>query len=288
MSMPSSSELVATSAGSLPAFSASSISSRCSRAIEPWWARQLDGGRSRLGQLVEPRRQPLGQAAGVDEDQRRAVLRGSARAARGWIAGQIELRTSGSPAAAPRMTSSSSVLDRPCRARPCPRPARRSARSSGLRTPASTIVTGRGSPSRSSCAAEEAGHLVERALRRRQADALDGGLPAHSRSRRSSDSARWAPRLVPATAWISSTITCSTDAQDLARLRREHQVQRLGRGDQDVGRVAGDVAPVGLRACRRCAWPRAPAGTAAARARPPARCRRAAPAGCARRRRPAP
>ena len=50
---------------------------------------------------------------------------------------------------------------------------------------------------------------------------------------------------MPATEWISSTITCSTDAQDLAGLRREHQVQRLGRGDEDVGRVADDVAPVG-------------------------------------------
>ena len=39
MSMPSSSDDVATSAGSFPALSASSISSRCSRAIEPWCAR---------------------------------------------------------------------------------------------------------------------------------------------------------------------------------------------------------------------------------------------------------
>ena len=41
MSIPSSSDDVATSAGSRPVFSISSISSRCSRAIEPWWARAI-------------------------------------------------------------------------------------------------------------------------------------------------------------------------------------------------------------------------------------------------------
>ena len=39
MSMPSSSELVATSAGSRPALSSSSIARRCSRAMLPWCAR---------------------------------------------------------------------------------------------------------------------------------------------------------------------------------------------------------------------------------------------------------
>ena len=39
MSMPSSIELVATMPRSLPALSSSSISTRCSRAIEPWCAR---------------------------------------------------------------------------------------------------------------------------------------------------------------------------------------------------------------------------------------------------------
>ena len=33
-------------------------------------------------------------------------------------------------------------------------------------------------------------------------------------------------------------------AEDLARGAGEHQVQRLGRRDQDVGRVAGDLAPI--------------------------------------------
>ena len=64
--------------------------------------------------------------------------------------------------------------------------------------------------------AEEAGDLVERALRGRQADALRRATRRRlvtSRSRRSSDRARWVPRLVAAMAWISSTITYSTEVR---------------------------------------------------------------------------
>jgi hypothetical protein len=44
MSMPSSSDEVATTAGSRPDFSSSSTSARCSRDTEPWWARATTGG----------------------------------------------------------------------------------------------------------------------------------------------------------------------------------------------------------------------------------------------------
>ena len=141
-------------------------------------------------------------------------------------------------------------------------------RSIGLRWPASTIVTG-------AVAAQEAGDLLQRPLRRRQPDPLR--LGRGDRRSRSSDSARWAPRLVPATAWISSTITVSTEPQDLAGARGQHQVQRLGRGDQDVRRVAADRGALATAACRRCAGRRV---TSPGRRR----CRRAARAGCARRR----
>ena len=57
--------------------------------------------------------------------------------------------------------------------------------------------------------AEEPRDLVERALRGRQADALRRRVGA-ARSSRSSESARCAPRLVAASAWISSTITQRT------------------------------------------------------------------------------
>ena len=99
MSMPSSSDEVATTAGSRPALRSSSTRARCSRDTEPWWARatttspagcpesrlahqlgrRATGGRWRRlagalgGQLVEPGGEPLGQAAGVGEHDRRAV-----------------------------------------------------------------------------------------------------------------------------------------------------------------------------------------------------------------------
>ncbi len=46
MSMPSSSDEVATRHGISPRFSSSSISTRCSRAIEPWWARAISSSAS--------------------------------------------------------------------------------------------------------------------------------------------------------------------------------------------------------------------------------------------------
>ncbi len=96
---------------------------------------------------------------------------------------------------------------------------------------ASTISTGRSPPRKraTSSSGRDGG---------RQADALRVAARTAS-ARRSSDSARWAPRLVGASAWISSTITVCDRAQGLARLRAEQQEQRLGRGDQDLGRVLG-------------------------------------------------
>ena len=94
---------------------------------------------------------------------------------------------------------------------------------------------------------QEAPDLLERVLRRAEADPLEGRAACRqlaassartSASSRSSVSARCAPRLVRATAWISSTITVSTSREHLARLRGEDQVQRLGRRDEDVRRVA--------------------------------------------------
>ena len=73
-------------------------------------------------------------------------------------------------------------------------------RSRSLRVPASTS-------SDRAVAGDEAADLLERALRRREADPLTG--LSSSASRRSRESARWAPRLVPATACTSSTITVS-------------------------------------------------------------------------------
>ena len=68
-----------------------------------------------------------------------------------------------------------------------------------------------------------------------------------ARRRRSSDSARWAPRLVEATAWISSTITVSTPAS----ISRAWEV-RIRYSDSGVvirmsGGLAAHAPPLALR-----------------------------------------
>ena len=64
----------------------------------------------------------------------------------------------------------------------------------------------------------------------------------------SSDSARWAPRLFGATAWISSTMTERAVAS-IARpeLRAEQNVERLRRRHQDMRRAAGHPHALGGR-----------------------------------------
>ena len=90
-------------------------------------------------------------------------------------------------------------------------------RSKAFFAPASTITTGRGfhlrtpSPPPRKRATVSSGRCVA------ESPIRCSGRRATSSSR-SSDSARWAPRLVPTTAWISSTITVSTDAS-VARAR---------------------------------------------------------------------
>ena len=74
--------------------------------------------------------------------------------------------------------------------------------------------------------------------------ASDSACSATRASSRSKDRARWAPRLVPASACTSSTITVSHVPQDVPGRRGEHQEQRLRGGDQDVRRPADDLAPV--------------------------------------------
>ena len=125
-------------------------------------------------------------------------------------------------------------------------------RSSSLRWPVSTIVTGRGSnrarPSGSvdrAEAAEVAGHLVERPLGGREADA---------------DEAARVERLEPfqqegeedAALVRAEGVDLVDDhvrdrPQGLARPARQHQVQRFGRRDQDVGRLADEPLAVGGR-----------------------------------------
>ena len=142
------------------------------------------------------------------------------------------------------------------------------------------------------------------------------GAASHSASSRSRVSARCAPRLSRATAWISSTITVST-VRSVSRPRAlvTQQVERLGRGDHEAraacaasaprcGLVVspvrtatrdrrgveararratvGDLAPAAARGSRRC---RRPAPSAATRRRRAWRPRSSSPAAWARYRR---
>ena len=79
--------------------------------------------------------------------------------------------------------------------------------SSGLEIPASTMATSRGvpgadQPPRKRATSASGRWVADRPMRW-------GGVTVISSSR-SSETARWAPRLVAARAWISSTMTVST------------------------------------------------------------------------------
>ena len=104
--------------------------------------------------------------------------------------------------------------------------------------PASTIAT-------VAVAAQEPRHLLQRPLRRRQADSLHrmAGQLLQPLQRQ---------RQVRAALGGGDGMDLVHDhrldgAQHVARRRGQHQVQRLRRGDQDVGRIAADGGPLALR-----------------------------------------
>ncbi len=250
MSMPSSRLLVATRAGSLPALRASSISSRCSLAIDPWWARTSSTGSpvSLCWVARSLRRAARRSARRRELTKIRVDVWAWIRSSRtGWIAGQIEWRTSGSPAAGP---TSMSGTTRPSSAMSST--GTTTCSSSGLRTPASTTATGRGChspvfasrarPPRKRATSSRGRWVAERPMRcgwplvAEVGEALESfegkgevGAPLGGRHRVDlvDDHVLHRP-------------------QHLAGLRREHEVEGLGGGDEDVGRVADQVAPVGL------------------------------------------
>ena len=203
-------------------------------------AGDLDGGRPRrsAGQLVEAQREALGAAAVVDEDDRRAVL-----------ADELEQlgvdrrpdRACASPRR-PRRGSSGSRSPVLCSGSTIDSTGTWICRSSGLRIAGvDDPRTCRRGPTRKRPTSSSGFCVALRPMR-------CGSRPSScSAPRRSSVSARCAPRLVAATAWISSTITASTPREHLARLRGEHQVQRLGRRDEDVRRRAAHRRALALR-----------------------------------------
>ncbi len=198
----------------------------------------------------------------------------------GWMAVQMELRT-GPCAAGPEGISMGS----PMRAMSSTGTSIRS--SSVRREPASTMVTGRQTGAsagpansvRSSSSAVsvpgagEPGSLPSRdevsrtsapgttAPPRKRATSSSGRCVADSPMRcsfrparcssRSSDRARCAPRLVGTTAWISSTMTVSTLLSASRALDVKQEIERLGRGDENVGRLALEPRPVPRRGVAR-------------------------------------
>ena len=119
---------------------------------------------------------------------------------------------------------------------------------------------------------EEARHLFEGPLRRRQAD------PLHVAARLLGQPLQGHREMSPSLGLRHRVDLVDDDpfrtGEQRSRLRREHQVERFRRGDQHVGRAAQHRRPLALRGVARYARPRGR----------PRRCRAAVPAGCARRR----
>ena len=179
---------------------------------------------------------------------------------RGCMAGQMLRRTG--PAATGPLAGSSMISPRA----PMSSTGTTTSMSSSLRMPASTTVTGRGRPV--VLAAQEAGDLVERALRGRQADALEGTVD-HRLQPLERQGQVGAP--LGGGQGVDLVDDHRLDpAQGLTGLRGQHQVQRLGRGDQQVGRVADELAPLVGRGVA-CPHPDRGHGDRHARAARPAR-----------------
>ncbi len=237
MSMPSSSDEVATIARSVPAFRASSTSSRCSRASDPWWARTSSSPARSFSRVAS--RSARRRAFTNTIVDRCARISSSSR---GWIAGQTEASVGDRPAVdGPSTRGCFAGGSRTSVSCDMSSTGTSTTSSIGLRCPASTILTGRASPSSSpprNRAISSSGRWV--AL---QPDPLGGrvreGLQPFERQRQ-----------VGAALGGGHRVDLVDDhdldvSQGLARRRGEHQVERLGSGDQDVGRRLQHPAPVG-------------------------------------------
>ena len=205
----------------------------------------VGAGQLLAGQLVEAEGEALREAPAVGEDDRAAMGPDELQDAR--VDGRPDARC-GPPA---RRPAAGRLLerDRPRRAGPCPpraprpgapaacarrRPRWSPAAAGHLRRPAARgPAAGRpGRPPRpTAVAASRTGRCAAAAAR-------------VSASSRSSESARCAPRLVPARAWISSTMTQRTPRSASRACEVRMQVERLRRGDEDVRRPLAEGAPL--------------------------------------------
>ena len=194
------------------------------------------------GQLVELLGEPLGEAPAVGEDDRAAMGPDELQDPRV----DRRARCSCAPPGPRRVRRAAPRAGWPRRGGSCPRRARRPGaraacarrrrRSSPVeRGPAAPVALG-SRPPRKAATADSGRCVADRPMR-------CGGVRA-SASSRSSESARCAPRLVPASAWISSTMTHSTLRSASRACGRQQQVQRLRRRDEDVRRMLAEGAPL--------------------------------------------
>ncbi len=224
MSMPSSSEAVATSAFSSPSLSRCSSGRRRSFERLPWWLATCSSPR-RSRQVV---RDALGQAARVHEDQRRAVLADEPRrAGRRCRPTARRRRRPRGRSAAPRWTGRGRAGGRGRRSR---------SRASRL------LAAGPRRRGRRRSPRWGAG------WRRGRCGWASRRAALRTWSRRARDQREVAAALVAG----EGVDLVDDDGADVAQRRAaalggEHQVERLGRGDQDVGRAFHDRRAVGLR-----------------------------------------
>lgn len=242
MSMPSSRLEVATTAGSRPDLSASSICLRSSRETLPWWARAITASAPAAAPdwAITSAGGPASAAgtssvaSSLSRAQSRSALRRElvktivercARISpktRSSTAGQIEARRGPGP---PRSSGGG-----------CSVSSSRVMSSTGTWTLTSIVLgmagcttsTGR-APPRNRAQASIGRTVADRPIR--------WAGRASSASRRSRESIRWAPRLVPATACTSSTMTVSTP-------RSESRAAEVSSRNNDSGvvmRMSGGV-----------------------------------------------
>ncbi len=211
-------------------------------------ARDLDGRPLRLlvllgRQLVEAQRQPLGAAPVVDEDDRRAVLadeleqlrvhRRPDRLARGLAPADRRLQRIGRR----RLLGLDHRLDR------------------HLDLEVQRLAhAGVDDPARPLRADHEAADLLQRVLRRAQPDPLRVAAAVLGGDQRAQPLQR--QREVRAALGRGDRVDLVDDdrldvAQHVARLRGQHEVQRLGRRDQHVGRRAPHRHRAPSATCRR-------------------------------------
>ncbi len=233
MSIPSSSELVATTHRNRPDFNSSSIWARCSLLTDPWWARANTGASSGIAGVLAVVRaagpppgfwwlwvssasnpswrayNSLSAAVTRSASRREFAKTMVARFARisfamaRSMAGQIDPAV-GDRASSPGSGSISSSVLAPIFAMSS---TGTSMRNSKVFTAGGWTIRAGADPPRNAATASGGRTVADRPIR--------WAGRASRASSRSRDNARWVPRLVPATACTSSTMTVSTSVRVL-------------------------------------------------------------------------